>query len=405
MAIIRNGFSFRIEFFLLVLIASFPLSGFAQEAGVPTADELDHIKQLQALGYIGATATDSKKAGVTKIELDLVNPGFRLFNSSHGPVAHLIDVHGKVLHTWSAKPWEVGPEFNRAYKANGESFRKVRLLEKGSLLGIYDGIGLVKLDKDSKVVWSVQNRAHHDLDIAENGDIYVLRHYTRMIPRVNENELVVDDMIAILDSNGREKDAISILEAFENSERYSHLWEEHHKRDADVIHPNAVRILDGSMGDSLPAFKKGNLLISIAYMKAVIVLDPEKREVVWGHVGPYEIQHDSRILDNENLLVFDNRGIWPDSRVLELKVPSMEVAWSFVGSESNPFSSGSCGTSQRLPNGNTLIAETEGGRAIEVTAAGDIVWEFYNPHRKSEDEISWIFEMYWLPENTERFWE
>ncbi len=182
MAIIRNGFSFRIEFFLLALIVSFPLSGFAQDEGGPTADDLEHIKQLQALGYIGATPTDSKKAGVTNIALDFVNPGFRLFNSGHGPVAYLIDVHGKVLHSWSAKPWEIGPEFKRAYEANGESFRKVRLLEEGSLLGIYDGIGLVKLDKDSNVVWSVQNRAHHDLDIADNGDIYVLRHYTRMIP-------------------------------------------------------------------------------------------------------------------------------------------------------------------------------------------------------------------------------
>jgi hypothetical protein len=35
----------------------------------------------------------------------------------------------------------------------------------------------------------------------------------------------------------------------------------------------------------------------------------------------------------------------------------------------------------RLPNGNTLIVESDAGRAFEVTAEGEIVWEFLNPDR------------------------
>ena len=37
------------------------------------------------------------------------------------------------------------------------------------------------------------------------------------------------------------------------------------------------------------------------------------------------------------------------------------------------------GGCQRLPGGNTLITDSESGRALEVAPAGDIVWEFYNP--------------------------
>ena len=33
---------------------------------------------------------------------------------------------------------------------------------------------------------------------------------------------------------------------------------------------------------------------------------------------------------------------------------------------------------QRLPNGNTLITESDAGRVFEVTEGGDIVWEFVN---------------------------
>jgi hypothetical protein len=46
-----------------------------------------------------------------------------------------------------------------------------------------------------------------------------------------------------------------------------------------------------------------------------------------------------------------------------------------------------------LPNGNTLVVETEGGRAFEFTARGEIVWEFHSPFRmgESEDEIANLY--------------
>jgi hypothetical protein len=41
---------------------------------------------------------------------------------------------------------------------------------------------------------------------------------------------------------------------------------------------------------------------------------------------------------------------------------------------------------QRLPNGNTRFDEGDGGRLVEVDAAGEIVWEYVNPVRGDEDE-------------------
>jgi hypothetical protein len=34
---------------------------------------------------------------------------------------------------------------------------------------------------------------------------------------------------------------------------------------------------------------------------------------------------------------------------------------------------------QRLPNGNTLITESDNGRVFEVTRDGEVVWEFFMP--------------------------
>jgi hypothetical protein len=43
---------------------------------------------------------------------------------------------------------------------------------------------------------------------------------------------------------------------------------------------------------------------------------------------------------------------------------------------------------QRLPNGNTLVAETTYGRIIEVTPAGEIVWEYISPFNLSDKVFS-----------------
>ncbi|HSN89535.1 MAG TPA: hypothetical protein VL025_22425, partial [Thermoanaerobaculia bacterium] len=52
-----------------------------------------------------------------------------------------------------------------------------------------------------------------------------------------------------------------------------------------------------------------------------------------------------------------------------------------------------------LPNGNTLLTESENGRAIEVTPEGRIVWELYNPHRAGESNelVAVLFEVVRLP--------
>jgi hypothetical protein len=54
---------------------------------------------------------------------------------------------------------------------------------------------------------------------------------------------------------------------------------------------------------------------------------------------------------------------------------------------------------RRLPNGNTLIVESQAGRAIEVTPDQEIVWEFVHPHRAGpQDElIAQLFDVVRLP--------
>jgi hypothetical protein len=38
-----------------------------------------------------------------------------------------------------------------------------------------------------------------------------------------------------------------------------------------------------------------------------------------------------------------------------------------------------------LRNGNVLIVETDGGRALEVTPAGELVWQYRSPYRAGKN--------------------
>jgi hypothetical protein len=154
----------------------------------------------------------------------------------------------------------------------------------------------------------------------------------------------------------------------------------------DIFHTNSIELLDGSATDAPPALKAGNLLISVLHLNAITVVDPEQEKVVWAHTGEYRKQHDPKILPNGNRLLFDNHAGSGPSAILEFDPKTMALTWEYRGSKEQPFFSKTCGTSERLPNGNTFVSETDFGRAFEVTPGGEIVWEFYNPHRAGTDD-------------------
>src|SRR5690606_15987659 len=60
---------------------------------------------------------------------------------------------------------------------------------------------------------------------------------------------------------------------------------------------------------------------------------------------------------------------------------TMEIVWQYAGTTDHPLHSAIRGDQQRLANGNTLIAESDSGRILEITGDGSRVWEFFNPAR------------------------
>jgi len=375
-----------------------------------TPEEEKELHKLMTLGYMAGSKPASGEGGVTYHDREGAFAGFNLYTSGHGPETFLLDMDGGVLHQWEKGFLEVWPDYDGPVQdPAGQVWRRAHLFGNGDLLAIYGGLGIIKLDRDSRLIWSRFGGDHHDLDVADDGSIYVLEHETRLVPRVHERRPVVKDCIAVLEPDGSLRSRVSLLEAFENSEYWSMLrpmpkW-------GDILHANTIEVLDGTLSDRASAFDEGNVLVCLRAIDAVAVVDMELKSVVWALAGRWNRQHQSTLLRTGRMLLFNNEaGIdaegEPMSEVIEFDPLSQDVHWSYNGNAPGGFYSPTSGSCERLPNGNTLLTETDNGRAIEVRRDGTIVWEFVNPKRAGEDDglIAALYEVVRLPEDFPLDW-
>lgn len=346
----------------------------------PTPEQQAEIDRLESIGYLSGSKAAPSVVNITKFDSDRAYPGYNFFTSGHAPEAVLMDMEGAVLHRWSYDFETLWPNRRISREARGtEHWRRAYLYPNGDILAIHEGIGMIKLDRFSNLIWDFPDSAHHDMHVMENGDIYTLTRRGEILSHINTEQPILHDYVSVLDENGVEKRKVSLLRAFETSEFRSMLDD---MRDwGDVFHTNSVYVLDGALADKHPAFKKGNVLISILKLHIVAVVDLDREQIVWAMKGGYRFQHDPRMLENGNILVFDNRGRGTQSAVYEIDPLTQKTVWAYEGDRRQPFFSLTCGAAYRLPNGNTLIVESDNGRAFELTKDKEIVWEFYNPHR------------------------
>jgi hypothetical protein len=360
----------------------------------------ERAAEVRAVPYLQGYRPAKDLPQVIVRDAAAVAPGLNLFNSGHAAEAVLMDRDGRVLHRWRYPLRRLWPDLAAdPDTAKLEYWRRVRLFPNGDLLAIYEGFGIVRLDARSNVLWAHRGGIHHDLDVLPNGDVWVLDREGKLIPRINSKNGVLEDFVTLLDPHGRVLRRVSILESFERS-RWASLLARIPRDGGDVFHTNTLEVLDGRFADRNPAFRRGNLLISVLKLDTLAVLDPDRGEIVWARTGSWRRQHQATFLADGRMLLFDNTGPGHDrSRVIELDPLSGDIVWQFGGTPEVDFFSKTLGSCQRLANGNTLITESENGRALEVARDGRIVWELNNPYRAGEhgELVAVLFEVQRLP--------
>jgi hypothetical protein len=351
--------------------------------------------------------TDAR--GVTRHDSARAQRGLTLYTSSHDHRAFLIEMNGRVAHEWFLPYSKVWDRSSSVAKPRRDEFiyvEKAHVFPNGDLLALYTavgdtpwGYGLVKMDKDSRLIWKYLAHAHHDFDMDGAGNIYVLTHEisTADLPIPQEESAAfreqlkkprIDDYIVKLSPEGQELAKIWLTGTFARSPFYRRLRLVPYNDNGDFLHANSVRVLARPV-PGLPLSRAGQLLVSLRDVSTVALVDMGGGRVVRALSGPWVRQHDAEFLPDGRLLVFDNEGD-PDgglgSRVLEVDPVTSKVTWRYGGREDQPLDSEARGSQSRLANGNTLIVESWGGRVVEVTRDGDVVWEFINPVRGGSNE-------------------
>ncbi len=363
----------------------------------------------QVFRYRDRYATDlwpqarDDRGGVTLRKAAAMQPGLTLFTSADSPRAQLIEADGSVVHEWQlpfSRVWDESSPVRRPMPDDHVYFRKARLLANGDIIALYEavgdtpyGYGMVRLTPGSEIVWRNLDNFHHDFDITADGRIVGLAHGFRRSPLAHADQFdppLLEDFLVVLDDQGRTLRRISLLEALNDSPFRSLLWRIPYYSMEDPLHANGVDYLDDgdarALSRHLPMAAAGQVLVSFRELAggSLALIEPASGQVLWASHGPWLAQHDPDVLDDGHLLVFDNRGNLggrTPTRIIEVNPASGGVVWSYDGPDERPLESLIRGSQQRLANGNTLITESSGGRLLEVSRDGELIWEYHNPVR------------------------
>ncbi len=297
----------------------------------------------------------------------------------------LIDMQGNVVHRWN----------NAIYLGviDDDGYYYAQQYFESPIWGKYTW--------DDEVVWEMELPIHHDITITPEGTILTTGKEVHMYQGRN----VEFDTIIEFDRDGNQIDYWSSFEALEHLQSFHRALEldkpswlplpENHRREVtsiwggnyDYYHLNSIALVpQNQLQDVHPAFTPGNLIISFRHGSMVFILDRQTKEVLWRAIydqveGNIEGQHTPFMREDGSVVIFDNGRYQGRSRVVIIDPITLDIVWEYTH---EGFFTESQGMVQELPNGNFLLTESEPGRLFEITADGEIVWEYFHPDEQNE---------------------
>lgn len=352
------------------------------------------------------------RKGAKTYHLNELAPGLTLVTTywkefDWKPGICLIDAQGKKLHSWAVDPSVIWP------KSPHKDFMAGRLnipnnyvhgsylFENGDILFNVEWMGLVRMNSRGEVKWRLPYRTHHSVFRAENGDFWVSgMKWVENTPQGRERIAkypglkppLVEDYAVKVSPEGEIVKEISLVEVLFNADYEYLFWKIGKKFSEDIAHLNKVEELSSGMADQYPLFEAGDLLISMKFIHAVFVFDPDTGKVKWLTTGPFLEQHDPKFIGNGWIAIFDNHSDGSDegkylggSRIIAVKPGTDEVREMYPTRHSDSFYTDAGGKFQVLDNGNLLITEARAGRVFETDPSGRTIWEWI--HEPISDDL------------------
>jgi len=417
----------RIVVLSLVLISvSTSIRGDERTSKKPE-DWKKQLEMLRSMPYVSLTESmaNESEAGVLFYDPEKACEGYNLYCTSSSGEALLLDIDGQVVHRWTYIP----------QKEISGSEHAV-MLENGDLVVIKMFQELFRLDWDSKLIWKKELAVHHDVAPAPDGSFYVaVREYiTHRGMRVRVDAIVhltpdgeeidrwntydhlaeiksvldtrsfldsiLDSALCVWSPEDRKPDVVKKTKTHSGKEIgrfHVHLQSDPSQEDRrsaevkkelalrrgglDYFHTNTIGVLPATgLGERDSRFQMGNLLVCFRNVNQIAVLEKGTYRVLWAWgEGQLQWPHHPTMLEDGHILIFDNGVEREYSRVVELDPVAGAIVWEYMAEPPEDFFSFGRGSAQRLPNGNTLICESDKGHVFEVTQQGEVVWTWLNP--------------------------
>jgi hypothetical protein len=362
------------------------------------------------------------------------SPGYTLFAPIQFTETYLVDIDGKMVHSWSS---DYQPGESVYLEDNGHLLRTAKDTIGTPFNAGGAGGRVEEFDWDGTLVWSFGYKSethlqHHDIERLPSGNVLMIAwelktqaealaagrdptkladagvwvdhlievdpttdaivwewhiwdHLVQQYDETQGNYGIVADQPGRIDFNRTLDDGVDwnhVNGLDYNAELDQIVVSSHHQDELWIIdHNTTTAEAAGPAGDLL--YRWGNPQMYDAGAPADTLLsgqhDPE-----WIAEG---------LPGAGNIILFNNGVDWGYSQAYEI-TPAVEAdgsyprtageAWGPVGptwtyEDPDGFFSSFISGVQRLPNGNTLICEGALGRFFEVTVDGEIVWEFVNP--------------------------
>jgi len=367
----------------------------------------DAVKEQNAEHFKNAANRRSNTLAIPPFKNDL-------YAYTSGLDVFLIDLEGSIVHKWSIAGlnlWKNSSNITR--QKGGGHIHGLHIFSSGdvilniSFVGFPYGAGLVKIDKDSNVLWVSDENTHHDVSIDKDGLIYAPYHKVQLAgdspcPAINfKRDGLYHDGVIVLSPNGDVLEKIPLLKSlcespykallspsghdmayFEDSRLINTISESEYEP-SDPLHLNSVRPISALQAEKFPVAEAGDLLVSFRNLNTVAVYSRKTKAITWALTGMFIRQHDAEI-NNEGLLgVFDNRGASYDSAVesqaLLINPLTQKIIKVYRPNLPERLSVLQSGDVDFLQNGNALVVDTSGGRIFELSDKGNILWSVNLP--------------------------
>ncbi len=273
---------------------------------------------------------------------------------------------------------------------------------EGDIVFSFESGGVARLDRCGKPVWTTPGiLGHHSPNWMSDGGVVIaggsrIEKQTKDIPWPFSGPYW-EDLVYKFSPDGKLVFHKPLTELFIENDMGAKLSStgSFKTRVGGEFHLNEVEELPPAKAAAFPMFEAGDLLLSLRNWNMLLVTDKDAKTIKWWRVGPYIRQHDPDWDADGTITVFDNHsddtldGAYSSgSRIWRIDPATGTARTLYGGRPDQPMFSPERSTHQMQANGNILITEAQSGRALEVTPAGKVVWEYIN--RYDDSRVTWL---------------